>query len=52
VTLRSGPGVLIRSRGIARSNGKVGEVINVQNKQSKKYFEVRVTGEREAELTL
>lgn len=52
LTLISGPGVLIRSRAVARSNGKVGDHIKVLNPQTQKQMDVLVTAEKEVEVSL
>lgn len=52
LTLQSGPGVLIRSRAVAKSNGKIGERIHVLNPQTKKQVEALVTADKEVELSL
>jgi flagella basal body P-ring formation protein FlgA len=52
LTLISGPGVLIRSRAVARGNGKIGDRIKVLNPQTKKQMDVLVTAEKEVEVSL
>lgn len=52
LTLISGPGVLIRSRAVARSNGKIGDHIKVLNTQTQKQMDVVVTAEKEVEISL
>ncbi len=52
LTLISGPGVLIRSRAVAKSNGKIGDRIKVLNPQTKKQMDVVITAEKEVEISL
>lgn len=52
LTLISGPGVLIRSRAVARSSGRIGDRIKVLNPQTQKQMEVVVTAEKEVEVSL
>lgn len=52
LTLISGPGVLIRSRAVARANGRIGDRIKVLNPQTQKQMEVTITAEKEVEVSL
>lgn len=52
LTLISGPGVLIRSRAVARANGKIGDRIKVVNPQTQKQMDVMITAEKEVEVSL
>ncbi|MBS1982545.1 MAG: flagellar basal body P-ring formation protein FlgA [Bdellovibrionales bacterium] len=52
VTVISGPGVLIRSRGVARQEGKTGDVIRIEQPDSKKMLTGQVTGDKAVEVRL
>ncbi|HVJ66046.1 MAG TPA: flagellar basal body P-ring formation chaperone FlgA [Bdellovibrionota bacterium] len=52
LTLISGPGVLIRSRAVAKASGRIGDRIKVLNPQTQKQMDVLVTADKEVELSL
>jgi len=52
VTVYSGPGVIIRSRGIARQEGRMGEFIRVEQNDTRKTLNAVVVGEKNVEVRL
>lgn len=52
LTVQSGPGVLIRSRAIAKQTGRVGEYIRVEQSDTRKPLQAIVTGEKSVEVQL
>lgn len=52
LTVYSGPGIIIRSRGIARQEGRVGEMIRIEQPDTKKAMTATVTGQKSVEVRL
>ncbi len=52
LTVFSGPGVIIRSRGIARQSGKMGESVKIEYSETKKQLMGLVTGKKSVEVRL
>lgn len=52
LTLLSGPGVIIRSKAISRQEGHVGDIIRVEQPETKKMLTGQVTGRRSVEIRL
>jgi flagella basal body P-ring formation protein FlgA len=52
ITVLSGPGVFIRSRGVSKGEGRVGDVIRVHQPESKKMLSGVVTGDKAVEVRL
>lgn len=52
LTVQSGPGVLIRSRAIARQKGRIGEFIRVEQEDTRKSLQVVVTGDKQVGVQL
>lgn len=52
LTVVSGPGVIIRSRGIAKQEGKLGDMVRVEQPGSKKIISGTVTGQKSVEIRL
>ena len=51
-TVQSGPGVLIRSRAIAKQAGRLGEFIRVEQSDTRKPLQALVTGDKMVEVQL
>jgi flagella basal body P-ring formation protein FlgA len=52
ITILSGPGVIIRSRGVAKQEGRSGDWIRVEQPESRKSVSAQVLGRRQVELRL
>lgn len=52
LTLFSGPGVIIRSHGVARQSGRLGDVIRIEQPETKKAVAGSITGPRTVEVRL
>lgn len=52
LTIQSGPGVFIRSRAIAKQGGKLGDIIRVEQPQTKKTVRAVVVGSKKVEVQL
>jgi flagella basal body P-ring formation protein FlgA len=52
LTVQSGPGVMIRSRAVAKQSGRVGEFIRVEQSDTRKPLQALVTGEKSVEVNL
>ncbi len=52
LTVFSGPGVIIRSRGVARQSGKMGEPVKVEFPETKKTLTGMVAGKKSVEVRL
>lgn len=52
LTIQSGPGVFIRSRAIAKQGGKLGDVIRVEQPQTRKTVRAVVVGAKKVEVQL
>jgi flagella basal body P-ring formation protein FlgA len=52
ITILSGPGVIIRSRGVAKQEGRAGDWIRVEQPESRKSVSAQVLGRRQVELRL
>jgi len=52
LTVQSGPGVLIRSRAVAKQAGRVGDFIRVEQSDTRKPLQALVTGEKSVEVQL
>jgi flagella basal body P-ring formation protein FlgA len=52
LTVQSGPGVMIRSRAVAKQSGRVGEFIRVEQSDTRKPLQALVTGEKSVEVQL
>lgn len=52
LTVQSGPGVMIRSRAVAKQKGRVGDYIRVEQADTRKPLQVLVTGNKEVEVRL
>jgi flagella basal body P-ring formation protein FlgA len=52
LTVISGPGVMIRSRALARQDGRIGDVVRVEQPDTKKSLSVQITGKKAVEVRL
>jgi flagella basal body P-ring formation protein FlgA len=52
LTVQSGPGVMIRSRAVAKQKGRVGDYIRVEQADTRKPLRGLVTGNKEVEVRL
>lgn len=52
LTVQSGPGVMIRSRAVAKQKGRVGDYIKVEQSDTRKLLQALVTGEKQVEVQL
>jgi len=52
LTVYSGPGVIIRSRGVARQGGRIGDVIRVEQVDTKKAVSGQISGTKLVEVRL
>jgi len=52
LTVQSGPGVMIRSRAVARQTGRVGDFIRVEQSDTRKPLQALVTGDKTVEVQL
>lgn len=52
ITVLSGPGVIIHSRGVARGEGRVGEVIRIEQPDTRKILPATVVGDKAVEVRL
>jgi flagella basal body P-ring formation protein FlgA len=52
LTVQSGPGVMIRSRAVAKQSGRVGEFIRVEQSDTRKPLQALVTGDKSVEVQL
>lgn len=52
LTVQSGPGVLIRSRAVAKQDGRVGDFIRVEQSDTRKPLQALVTGDKSVEVQL
>ena len=52
LTLYSGPGVIIRSHGVARQAGRLGETIRIEQPETKKAVAGSITGPKSVEVRL
>ena len=52
ITVLSGPGVIIHSKGVARAEGRVGEQIRIEQPDTRKSLSATVVGEKAVEVRL
>lgn len=52
LTVQSGPGVMIRSRAVAKQTGRVGEFIRVEQSDTRKPLQALITGDKSVEVQL
>jgi len=52
LTVLSGPGVMIRSRAVAKEPGRIGEIINLTQPATKKKMRAIIVGQRKVEVRL
>lgn len=52
LTVISGPGVLIKSRAVARQEGKVGDIVRVEQPDTKKMLTGQITADKTVEIRL
>ena len=52
LVVMSGPGVIIRSRGIAKQEGRVGDLIRIEQPDTKKVLSGQIVGDKSVEVRL
>jgi flagella basal body P-ring formation protein FlgA len=52
ITVVSGPGIMIRSKGVAKQEGRIGDLIRIEQPETKRSLSAYITGDKSVEVRL